>query len=113
MKSLELTIYPFVDRWVDYTCDIGGRTVSGSSREYGYETPHGVWRGDEFEEKRLTDAELAAEYWRTGQDEAYITEGIIWKGICDGWSTSESAALHRSYVIRRFATLPHYDEEQS
>ena len=61
-------------------------------------------------EKRFTDAELAAEYWRTSTDAAYITEGITWKDMCDGWSANEDDALERYGTLHRFATLPQHDD---
>jgi len=59
---------------------------------------------------RLTDGELAAEYWRTAQDIAYIVEGITWESMCDSWSIDEDEALVRAATLDRFATLPHYYE---
>ena len=50
--------------------------------------------------KRLTDAELAAEYWREARE--FLTK-------CE--SASERLdRIHRWTVMHRFATLPHYDE---
>lgn len=46
-------------------------------------------------EKRFTDAELAAEYWK------------LMSGLLDGHG---KVARHRRAVVDRFASLPHFDE---
>lgn len=60
--------------------------------------------------KRFTDAELAAEYWRSREDRAYIVEGITWEAMCDEWPTREADALSREYILDQFASRPHYDK---
>lgn len=112
-KPLELHIYPKVDRWVEYTMEFLGKAVSGSSREYGYETPRGIFEGDEWPEKRLTDAELAAEYF--AQDSQCRHEQWIETVRGDeDYTSAERAGQSRMYdrlnTLHRFATLPHYDE---
>lgn len=52
--------------------------------------------------KRFTDAELAAEWWRA--DHGYYLAAL---GVFD---SNESVHLHQAQVIYRFATLPSYDE---
>ena len=50
-------------------------------------------------EKRFTDTELAAEYWAShGEDNATITG-------------NRRLTFTRRQALRRFATLPHYDED--
>jgi len=113
-RPLELTIYPYVDRWVEYTMVFLGKEVSGSSREYGYETPRGIFAGDEYPEKRLTDAELAAEYWRHNGDTDAVCEGLRVKtfgGLIANGLLAEDLMKARLATLERFATLPHYDED--
>ena len=58
------------------------------------------------QQKRLTEGELAADYYRT----AWLHENSIAEN--DGYDgTAETRAFRRqTLVIYRFATLPHYDE---
>lgn len=97
MKDLELTVYP----------------QSG----FGYTVPLRVWSPvscdpeDDFqvtvseddiqkriESKRLTAAELAAEYWAAhGEANATMTGNTPLR-------------FSRRHALRRFATLPNYDE---
>ena len=56
------------------------------------------------ERKRLTDSELAAEYWE-------LTYG---SEVASGWASDYAIILQsneRRETMRRFATLPNYDEE--
>lgn len=64
-------------------------------------------------QKRLTDAELAAEYWRSREDFVCIVEGIRWESMCDEWRLGEGSAIDRKFTLESFATLPHYDEVQA
>lgn len=109
MKALDLTLYPYVYHEVDWARDINGEIIPGSYREYGYETPHGVWCGDEFPEKRLTDAELAAEFHKSTSD--FYSASSMHMTFEDGETEqSLSDARDRMFAMERFATLPHYDE---
>ena len=109
-KPLELTVYPWVDRWVDWTENFRGQTIHGSSREYGYETPRGVFCGDDFPEKRLTDAELAAELWFGTAREGHA-EAMGWRtGHAQDWINTNREECRIVAILERFATLPHYDE---
>jgi len=112
MKPLELTIYPKVDRWVDWTMEFLGKEVKGSSRECGYETPRGVFEGDEWPEKRLTDAELAAEWHKQDNHCGQKYEGyaIAHNGESLGSEEYEADKLRTTH---RFATTAHYDEENA
>jgi len=78
-------------------------------RVNGHFAPYAVLARD----VRFTDAELAAEYWRSCEDRAYIVEGIKWEDMTEGWGSSESEALSREQLIQHFATHPHYDENQT
>lgn len=55
--------------------------------------------------KRFTDAELAAEYWK-----AATIDTTYW-GADDEGSPDGARAVEQTITLRRFATLPHYDEE--
>ena len=57
------------------------------------------------QQKRLTEAELAAEYWRAN--------ALGWMHEDAGEFTRAEQHSTESSIFRRFATLPHYDEEQS
>lgn len=50
--------------------------------------------------KRLTDAELAAEYWKAAESVAFIT----------AMGGTPIRAWRKLAILRRFATLPHHDE---
>lgn len=50
--------------------------------------------------KRLTDAELAAEYWSAAAEAALELAGEL----------DETDAPLQAVTLRRFATHPHYDE---
>lgn len=68
MKPLELTVYPYVDRWEEVPVTTHWGTTTVHDRVMGYERPDGVYDfslfGPDLFEKRLTDAELSAEMWR-------------------------------------------------
>lgn len=56
-------------------------------------------------DKRLTDAELAAEFWKA-------KERCMFVGAFSGFSIRPDSPLaQQADVLRRFATLPHYDEQ--
>ena len=108
-KPLQLTIYPWVDRWVDWNMEFLGKPMTGSSREYGYETPHGVWSGDEFPEKRLTDADMAAEFHKSTSD--FMSAHSLHMLFEDAETEQKlSDARDWMFAMERFAILPHYDE---
>jgi hypothetical protein len=117
-KPLELVVYPKVDRWVERRALIGTRTFR--IQERGYELPTGVFEPDEvdlFFNKRLTDAELAAEYWNEQARAAnaltgYAAASIVGDQEGEGAYSDKHDEHHRRLVIfRRFATHPHHDEE--
>lgn len=87
MKPLELVIYPHViDCGVDCIEDDEGTLRIG--REL-----------DDFAgSKRLTEAELSAEYWAAHGDANALMIG------------NPRLRFSRRHTLRRFATLPHYDE---
>jgi hypothetical protein len=59
--------------------------------------------------KRLTPAELAAEYWRSEADWRNAYRSAPMPGI-DQWAANQFDARDRERTLHRFATLPHYDE---
>ena len=104
MRPLELTIYPFQTE----------RYPSGYRIERdGYITRHGATR--RAESKHLTDTELAAEYWhRTAHfnKQQWVEEVLIQQGE-PAWSDEKWAAIAAPLnTLHRFATAPHYYEEQ-
>ncbi|GAP53841.1 hypothetical protein AHiyo6_04060 [Arthrobacter sp. Hiyo6] len=91
-KPLELFIYPPIPR-----CPISS----------GWSYARDDWFDDRAverklsEKKRLTEAELAAEYW---------SAHAIHERAARGQSCIEYIAEAEVEVWTRFATLPHYDE---
>lgn len=83
-RPLELTIYPAQDGHA------------------GVDEPDClVCRADDARDaKHLTEAELAAEYWSAACEGALELAGEI----------EETDAPIRALTLRRFATLPHYDD---
>ena len=66
-------------------------------------TPYAVVAKD----KRFTEAELAAEYYRSG----FLHENSLAEN--DGYDGMPETREHRrqSLIFHRFATLPHYDKD--
>lgn len=81
-------------------------------REATYNSPDGLWaypasHADGYaQRKRLTEAELAAEYYRA----CYLYESDLADN--DGYDGMPETREHRrhSLILHRFATRPHYDE---
>jgi len=71
----------------------------------GFYSPYALVSQD----KRFSDAELAAEYWRKNGDFESCAEGysVANDGYSYEWEHVEAARLS---IIRRFATIPHFDE---
>lgn len=85
--SLELTIYPKPERCRVYPeCPIEFHEV-------------GNWGPD----KRLSDAEAAAEYWHYSRN--------LMQGQATSGKKSRPLLMERLATMRRFATLPNYDED--
>lgn len=64
-----------------------------------------VWQENQDRKaKRFTDAELAAEYWR-----AATIDTTYW-GADDEDSPDGARAIEQTITLKRFATLPAYDE---
>ena len=93
-KPLELKVFP--------TFWLSGRIYSGSP---GYPTDV----DEAVAAKRLTDAELAAE-WHANESEAWIMAARH----PEHYDADRAYMLEdRESILRRFARLPHYDEELS
>lgn len=68
-----------------------------------------IARNNRNNPKRLTSAELAAEYWRASLDLEYVVSNPDDAGT---WNfTAMNEDVRRALILERFATLPHYDEE--
>lgn len=102
MKPLELTIYPFQNE----------QYPSGYRIERdGYITRHGA--ANRAESKHLTDAELAAEFEAARCDAMILrATGACWAPLGETWLMSPDAIRGRAQTLLRFATAPHYYEEQ-
>jgi hypothetical protein len=109
VKALELTVYP--RRFVE----TGFARWNGDGTFTPLHVPewfiNGEWnRFPRTEDKRLTDAELAAEYWLLSSRRQRML------GYHDGpdSETRKQARIDedRMKVVERFATLPHYDEKE-
>lgn len=62
------------------------------------------------EDKRFRPGEIAAEYWRKSGEYDLCTDGYSTAG--DGYIFEyEDVEAARLATLRRFATLPHFDEE--
>lgn len=68
-------------------------------------TPYAIVATD----KRFTDAELAAEFWRSEHDYERAFHGMRY--ACGNWPHSKFEAYERVAIVERLANLPHYDEE--
>lgn len=72
------------------------------------------WQVDRIKEaalsqsKRLTDVELAAEFWHAAQVATYARGRLDW-GLPGFSPISADRAEDIEHVLSRFAELPHYD----
>lgn len=70
-----------------------------------------IARNNRNSPKRLTNAELAAEYESARCDALLVQEtGHYWQSIECTWSQDTERVHERERTLIRFATLPHYDE---
>lgn len=75
------------------------------------------WNADRARErhlgwiKRLTEAELAAEFWHAAQVATYARGRIDW-GLDAYMPISADRAEDIEHILSRFAELPHYDEDE-
>jgi hypothetical protein len=83
---------------------------------FGYETPerHATSEADDMAAvKRFTDTELVAEFHASTMDSRI--SGDLWRNY-PGESHLHYDYMRRidqEFTIHRFATLPHYDDDQS
>lgn len=68
-----------------------------------------IARNNRNNPKRLTGAELAAEYWRSELDLEHVACIPDDAGTWD--FESQNSDVRRTLTLRRFATQPHYDEQ--
>lgn len=106
MKALDLTVYPTF--WLSgnlWTTAVRGATISDPI-DVDY------WSAC----KRLTDAELAAEYYAQDSQcrhEQWI-ETVRGDDDYEDWERAmQSRMYERLSMLHRFATLSHYDEDPS
>lgn len=105
MKPLELTIYPHSKKhlntnWLTFYEAPDGLMTAGRSGEL----PAG---------KHLTDAELAAEFEAARCDYLLIQHtGSVWTPLGETWLMNPQDAGNRVGTLHRFATAPHYYQEQ-
>lgn len=100
MKALELTIYPKLER------PVWGHQVEGYRKQVRAEI-------ELQESKRLTDAELAAEYYAQDskcRHEQWIETVRGDDDYTDAERAGQSQMYERLTALHRFATLPDYDE---
>ena len=99
VKPLELTVYPV---WDD---GFGRLYADKDDRLHPADVDFEVYR------KRLTNTELAAEYWRLRLKVcASGNRDMKAKGhVCTEWQT----AHNELDTMQRFMELPHYDEDES
>jgi hypothetical protein len=113
-KPLELTIFE--------------KEPGRYGREPTYNSPDGFWaypasHVDGYaDNKHLTDSETAADYWglRAMLDGGLVTSHdltIPWRPGCapirDSMTEAGKKIREQVDTLLRFATLPHYDEDQS
>ena len=90
------------------------RCKCDNQRDEHYDYGDGMavwWADDRAYEKRLGDAELAAEYWRAQWSFELVVMGVEPpEELSDPVLTIEGAA-DRVRKMHRFATLPHFRDE--
>jgi hypothetical protein len=97
-RPLTLTVYP---TWDD---GFGNLYADKDNRQYPTRVDFEVLR------KRLTDAELAAEYWAARSSAANRRHAVDMGATnFPGMSADEAEDLEK--VMHRFATHPHHDQE--
>lgn len=110
LKPLELTVYP-----AECHCY---QAIDKCTGIMALHIPlecllHGARATFQAKKKRLTSAELAAEYWRTDADEwqadEYGDANLSEEGST--WTDRHADTRRRAKTLLRFASLPHYDEE--
>ena len=105
MKALKLTIYPLLEKVgrnarPGYIVGKRGVSISEAHRT-------GI-------AKRLTDPELAAERWHFDFEDFDRTMRADPDDLSqEEWDAYIERRIEAEAALHRFATLPHYDEDQS
>ena len=96
-QPLELTVYPKLERPTR-----GDQIIPYQEQ----------WRAEQSqrEQKLLTDAELAAEYWHAS-DQATYARSRVDAGLDNHLPLSADDYEDLEKVMHRFATHPHHDEQ--
>lgn len=98
MKPLELTVYP----------PIKYPTTGAEIEQWRFERQVEIQLR---KDKRLTDAELAAEVWSAVEARTRHAGNILGGQHDNPYAQAAfNRAIQRVQVMYRFATLPHYDE---
>lgn len=111
-RPLELTIHPPIPAFPPRV-EPGGNLLTQAMRSLQASTE---WQTERFVEaahsrrKRLTDAELAAEFWHAAQVATYARGRIDW-GLDVYKPMSADRAEDIEHLLSRFAELPHFDQE--
>ena len=104
-KPLELQIYPLLP-------EVGQRGRPGYI--VGRRHVEQSWVTEMSERKRLTDAELAAEFESARCDYLLSRDtGTYWAPLGETWPNDHASAGRRASTLLRFASSEHYDEEQA
>lgn len=104
MKPFELTVYPPLTDTEKMSVSL---TLSTGLNVW-HTPPPGFL---ESKRKRLTNAELAAEYESARCDALLLRHvGYYWAPLNDTWAPDQESVDKRANTLLRFATLPHYDE---
>lgn len=112
-KPLELTIFPPVPAFPP-GIPAGGSTFTRAIQQAKASLDWQVERMAEAarsRNKRLTDPEVAAEFWHAAQVATYARGRIDW-GLDVYKPMSADRAEDIEHILHRFAELPHYDHEE-
>jgi hypothetical protein len=108
---MEVTIHPPVPNFRP-TVEQAGNAITQAVRTFQASME---WQVDRIREaelsqsKRLTDVELAAEFWHASQVATYARGRLDW-GLPGYSPISADRAEDIEHVLSRFAELPHYDD---
>lgn len=110
MKPLELTVYPPLSRFT--------KQIVAWNLEQGYEAYRGISAEMHapgllaMQAKRLTEAELAAEFESARCDSMIQSQtGRCWQPLGYTWPMDSESIHDRAQTLLRFATSPHYCED--
>ena len=114
MKALELTIHPPLSPLVKEA--IGCNMDNGFSPYFGLTSEIHVPGLLAMQTKRFSDAELAAEVWRETDEYTRTAGQVLYQ---PGALENDNLLKHfketerRGHALTRFATSPHYFEEEA